>query len=287
MYCKQATCFNLAPCALHRSLFTFGSHVPFGSTAMIEASQVLLRNPAGTAFGFSSPRPIVPGHAIVIPRRQVQRLSELADEEFVDFLTALRATQALIEPPVGATACNIAIRDGADAGMPVDHIHAHLVPRKPHDFEENDSIYGELANWSPFPGEVNHAPAFPVPERRPPRSQKEMADEAAGYHAALLPEAKGSELDGKEQPFGRFSLEASQLFFISASGLSAACVNLKPLCPGHVLVIPRRGGLVRMSELSAEEYLDLFRSVRVVAELVERVHGCRACVVAVDRKSVV
>ena len=44
----------------------------------------------------------------------------------------------------------------------------------------------------------------------------------------------------------------SHLFYASPSGLSVAFVNLKPLVPGHVLVVPSRV-VPRMAELSKED----------------------------------
>jgi len=262
--CRDLTCSTLSPCAKHRaradndtavgrkdartSKASVSSHAPsdavtslrFGSSPTAEL-QVLLR-PGGSSVAVACPRPIVPGHALVFPLRQVLRLSELSDEELVDLALTLRAAQPLVEAATGATACNVAIRNGPDTGMPVDHLHMHIVPRKPLDFKENDDIYGALASWSPLPDVHNQAPAFPVPVKRNPRTEDQMAAEATSYQAALEESTKGMAMDGKEQSFGRFFVPASQLFYASSSGLSAASVNLKPLCPGHVLVMPRRSG---------------------------------------------
>ena len=47
----------------------------------------------------------------------------------------------------------------------------------------------------------------------------------------------------------------TQVFYVSK--LSAALVNLKPILPGHSLVIPRRN-VPRYTDLSSEEVADLF-----------------------------
>lgn len=49
-----------------------------------------------------------------------------------------------------------------------------------------------------------------------------------------------------------FSLARPHIFYASPSGLSVAFVNLKPLVPGHVLVVPSRV-VPRMAELSKED----------------------------------
>lgn len=63
--------------------------------------------------------------------------------------------------------------------------------------------------------------------------------------------------------FAKFNVE-SQIFFRSASGLTYGLVNLKPIVPGHVLLIPRRV-VPRIADLEPAEVSDLFLSVQRVA----------------------
>ena len=67
--------------------------------------------------------------------------------------------------------------------------------------------------------------------------------------------------------FGPFPLHSSQIFFETA--LSIGFVNLKPIVPGHVLIIPKRVE-PRLTSLSPEEYHDLFSAVRLCAPVIER-----------------
>ena len=32
-------------------------------------------------------------------------------------------------------------QDGRDAGQTVEHVHIHIIPRRPGDFQQNDEIY--------------------------------------------------------------------------------------------------------------------------------------------------
>ena len=75
----------------------------------------------------------------------------------------------------------------------------------------------------------------------------------------------GGLLAGEPQSFGPFTLSAGQQFFRSA--LSVGFTNIKPLVPGHVLVIPRRV-VPTYAELSEAEEADLWESVVQVMELV-------------------
>ena len=67
--------------------------------------------------------------------------------------------------------------------------------------------------------------------------------------------------------FGQYKIAADQVFLITKHSL--ALVNLKPIVPGHVLVIPRRV-VERYADLSDAECADLALSVRAVGRVVER-----------------
>lgn len=66
--------------------------------------------------------------------------------------------------------------------------------------------------------------------------------------------------------FSKFNVE-SQIFFRSRRSLGL--VNLKPIVPGHVLVIPRRV-VPRLADLEEEEVSDLFLSVQTVTRVLVR-----------------
>jgi bis(5'-adenosyl)-triphosphatase len=36
------------------------------------------------------------------------------------------------------------LQDGPAAGQTVPHVHIHVLPRRPGDFEKNDEVYDEL-----------------------------------------------------------------------------------------------------------------------------------------------
>lgn len=79
--------------------------------------------------------------------------------------------------------------------------------------------------------------------------------------------------------FGPHSLHNSQIFF--ETKLSLAIVNIKPIVPGHVLVIPKRVES-RLMNLTPEEYNDLFLAVRTVAPKLENHFGAHAMNIAVQ-----
>lgn len=81
--------------------------------------------------------------------------------------------------------------------------------------------------------------------------------------------------------FAQFKIKASQIFYKSPSGLTAAIVNLKPIVPGHVLIIPTRV-VPRLSGLTEDEYDDLFRTTRIVQAKIEEYYGASASNVAIQ-----
>ena len=105
-----------------------------------------------------------------------------------------------------------------------------------------------------------------------------MAEEARSYAAAAT-EAGSLALPSAPFQFGAFELDASQLFFASEN--CVAIVNLKPLCPGHVLVVPKRC-VPTLNELPDAERHELWRTVRAVQALIVGVHGASASKLAVQ-----
>ncbi|KLO07015.1 HIT-like protein [Schizopora paradoxa] len=68
-----------------------------------------------------------------------------------------------------------------------------------------------------------------------------------------------------------------QAFYRNA--LSYAIVNLKPIVPGHVLVIPTRV-VPRISDLTPNEVSNLFASVQDIGRVIERVYKADALTIA-------
>ena len=81
--------------------------------------------------------------------------------------------------------------------------------------------------------------------------------------------------------FGPYAIRWSEVFAESPSGRALALVNLKPLVPGHVLILPRRV-VPRLAGLTDDEATDLFALVRRVQPVLERHYGATASTVAVQ-----
>lgn len=57
-----------------------------------------------------------------------------------------------------------------------------------------------------------------------------------------------------------------QVFF--KTKYTYALVNLKPLVPGHVLIVPLRNQVVRLSDLTHEESVDYFNTLQVIQKFI-------------------
>lgn len=79
-----------------------------------------------------------------MPVRLAVRVGELSTEEVADLFVAVQQVQRGVELFHQATSSTISIQDGPDSGQTIRHVHVHVLPRKPGDFNENDQIYDAL-----------------------------------------------------------------------------------------------------------------------------------------------
>ncbi|XP_077385672.1 bis(5'-adenosyl)-triphosphatase isoform X2 [Festucalex cinctus] len=142
------------------STLRFGQHI-------IKASAVFLQTEL--SFALVNRKPVVPGHVLVCPVRQVERFRDLRPDEVKDLFSTTQRVANLVEKHFNATSLTIAIQDGPEAGQTVKHVHVHVLPRKAGDFEHNDSVYDEL--------QKHDGQDEDVPSKW--RSEEEMAAEAS------------------------------------------------------------------------------------------------------------
>ena len=237
------------------------------------------------------------GDSSLPPSSPSEEESEDSDEdaeEAADLFASVRVAQQSCRER-GAEAFNIALKDGQSAGQPVPHTHVHVVPRVSGDLEENDLIYGMLDEWTPAGGKQD-APTLDVPadETRKPRTEDDMAREARSYFETAEAFPNGCATNGvtvKSGPlptshddpvhFGKFKLDPRQVFYTSPSGLSLAIVNLKPLVPGHVLVVSKQR-VAALADLDDAAYADLWRTTREVHALILKHYNATGANVAVQ-----
>ncbi|XP_006355760.1 bis(5'-adenosyl)-triphosphatase [Solanum tuberosum] len=121
-------------------------------------------------------RPLLPGHVLVCPRREVQRFAELTTDETSDLWITAQKVGKQLESYHKASSLTFTIQDGPQAGQTVPHVHIHIIPRKSGDFEKNDEIYDALDVK-----EKEMKQSLDLDKERKDRSIEEMAEEADEY----------------------------------------------------------------------------------------------------------
>lgn len=92
--------------------------------------------------------PILVGHALVVPRRHVERVGDLRNNEFRDLMELGRCAANVLSKSFQASAFDWSIQDGVEAGQTVPHTHLHLIPRRPLDLPSPGDWYPLLQQVS-------------------------------------------------------------------------------------------------------------------------------------------
>ena len=81
-------------------------------------------------LAFLDVNPLAEGHTLVVPKRQVEQLHELSEQEVCEIAKVLGRLGERITRAVGAEGYNILQNNGAVAGQVVPHVHFHIIPRR-------------------------------------------------------------------------------------------------------------------------------------------------------------
>lgn len=74
--------------------------------------------------------PVTDGHSLIIPKRHVNKITELTPDEFSE----LQGIFLFLERQYN-TDYNIGINCGKNAGQTINHLHIHFIPRREGDVE--------------------------------------------------------------------------------------------------------------------------------------------------------
>ena len=88
--------------------------------------------------------PILPGHSLIVPKRHVASVLELAEDETAEFLQLARSATRLLLAVFEATGFNWTIQESEPAGQTVEHLHLHIIPRKAGDLPQPGDWYPKL-----------------------------------------------------------------------------------------------------------------------------------------------
>lgn len=98
-------------------------------------------------MGFLDIFPFTKGHLLVIPKRHVDRITDLPEAEYAPFLRTLAQLCRRVDRLT--THYNVALNQGALAGQIVFHLHFHVIPRygshNPFDVPSRERLTDEAA----------------------------------------------------------------------------------------------------------------------------------------------
>ncbi|EGW31725.1 uncharacterized protein SPAPADRAFT_62330 [Spathaspora passalidarum NRRL Y-27907] len=75
-------------------------------------------------------------------------------------------------------------------------------------------------------------------------------------------------------------LVTSQVFYQSQH--TYALVNLKPLVPGHILVVPLRTSILRFSDLTPDESIDYMNTLQLIHKFIKYIYKADALNIAIQ-----
>lgn len=83
-----------------------------------------------TVFVVMNLYPYNNGHVLIVPYRQVERYTDLTDEERVEIAGTIDRVVSWIDRALSPEGYNVGINEGAASGAGIpEHIHVHVVPR--------------------------------------------------------------------------------------------------------------------------------------------------------------
>ncbi|SFS37049.1 HIT family protein [Halostagnicola kamekurae] len=82
-----------------------------------------------TTVAFLDANPLAPGHTLVIPKEEYERLNDVPDDVASDLYATIHELVPIVEDSVDADASTVAFNNGEAAGQEVPHVHCHIVPR--------------------------------------------------------------------------------------------------------------------------------------------------------------
>ncbi|MFC6768034.1 HIT family protein [Natrinema soli] len=82
-----------------------------------------------TTMAFLDANPLAPGHTLVIPKDEYERLNDVPEDVAADLYATIHRMVPAVEESVDADATTVAFNNGEEAGQEVPHVHCHIVPR--------------------------------------------------------------------------------------------------------------------------------------------------------------
>jgi len=81
-----------------------------------------------TTIAFLDANPLAPGHTLVIPKDEYERLNDVPEDIATDLYATIHRMVPAVEEAVDADATTVAFNNGEESGQEVPHVHCHIVP---------------------------------------------------------------------------------------------------------------------------------------------------------------
>lgn len=88
------------------------------------------------ARAFIDYKPVIDGHTLVMPKRHVERIEDLSNDEILSLHDAINQVRLTANKVQGATGFDLFLKNGKEAGQTVPHAHFHIYPRKENDYTD-------------------------------------------------------------------------------------------------------------------------------------------------------
>lgn len=73
--------------------------------------------------------PVAKGHTLIVPKRHVESILDLAQDEWFDVRCGLEAARRILAAKHDADGFTIGANAGQAAGQTIAHAHMHVIPR--------------------------------------------------------------------------------------------------------------------------------------------------------------
>jgi histidine triad (HIT) family protein len=110
--------------------------------------------------------PIVKGHALVIPKRHYDPITETPDDVLGRLVAVVRRIASAQMSGLGADGVNVHQTNGAVAGQVVPHVHFHVIPRfrgDGHSWNWRAKRYDDPSEMEALAGRIRGGLATPSP----------------------------------------------------------------------------------------------------------------------------
>lgn len=84
-------------------------------------------------ISFMDIAPVNPGHCLIVPKRHVESLVDLTQEELHVCIFAVQRVARVVLQATGAPGFNVLQNNHVCSGQVVPHVHFHVIPRRPDD----------------------------------------------------------------------------------------------------------------------------------------------------------